>query len=57
MISFKYFSEIKLPLPSIPEQTKTANFLAAIDEKINHCKGQIEKAEIWKKGLLQQLFV
>jgi type I restriction enzyme S subunit len=57
MISFKYFSEIKLPLPSIPEQTKIANFLVAIDEKINHCQAQIEKATIWKKGLLQQLFV
>jgi type I restriction enzyme S subunit len=28
----------------------------AIDEKINQCQTQIEKTEVWKKGLLQQLF-
>jgi type I restriction enzyme S subunit len=43
--------------PCLEEQIKIANFLAAIDEKINHCQGQIKKAGIWKKGLLQQLFV
>jgi type I restriction enzyme S subunit len=46
-----------IQIPSLPEQTKIANFLTAIDEKINHCQAQIEKATIWKKGLLQQLFV
>jgi type I restriction enzyme S subunit len=56
MISFKYFSDIKLPLPSLEEQTKIANFLSAIDDKINHCGVQIEKMEVWKKGLLQQMF-
>lgn len=39
------------------EQTKIANFLSAIDDKINHCGIQIEKMEAWKKGLLQQMFV
>jgi type I restriction enzyme S subunit len=42
---------------SIEEQTKIANFLSAIDEKISQCQKQIEKTEVWKKGLLQQLFV
>jgi type I restriction enzyme S subunit len=42
---------------SIPEQTKIANFLSAIDVKINHTQKQIEKAEVWKKGLMQQIFV
>ncbi|MGI6339374.1 MAG: restriction endonuclease subunit S [Bacteroidales bacterium] len=42
---------------SIPEQTKIANFLSAIDVKINHTQKQIEKAEVWKKGLMQQMFV
>ncbi len=41
----------------IDEQTKIANFLSAIDYKINHCGVQIEKTEVWKKGLLQQMFV
>jgi type I restriction enzyme S subunit len=48
--------QIKLPI-SKEEQQKIGSFLLAIDEKINHCQGQIEKAGIWKKGLLQQLFV
>jgi type I restriction enzyme S subunit len=50
-------STIKIKIPSLKEQAKIANFLSAIDEKINHCQGQIEKTQVWKKGLLQQLFV
>lgn len=42
--------------PSLQEQTKIANFLTAIDEKINHTDKQIEQTEQYKKGLLQQLF-
>jgi type I restriction enzyme S subunit len=57
MISFKYFSDIKLPFPCIEEQTKIADFISAVDDKINHCQSQIEKTEVWKKGLLQQMFV
>ena len=50
-------SEMELHLPVIPEQTRIANFLLAIDDKISHCSMQIEKMEGWKKGLLQQMFV
>ncbi|MBN2597699.1 MAG: restriction endonuclease subunit S, partial [Marinifilaceae bacterium] len=57
MISYKYFSEIKIDVPILPEQTKIANFLSAIDDKINHTQKQIEKVEVWKKGLMQQMFV
>ena len=51
------FEKMPIKLPSLQEQTKIANFLSAIDEKINHCQGQIEKTAVWKKGLLQQMFV
>jgi type I restriction enzyme S subunit len=50
-------SIIKLMIPSYDEQTKIANFLSAIDEKINLCTTQIEKTEQYKKGLLQKMFV
>lgn len=49
--------DIEINCPSLPEQTKIANFLSAIDDKISHCGVQIEKMEGWKKGLLQQMFV
>lgn len=55
-----YYSHIKdmeIHLLSLSEQTKIANFLSAIDDKINHCREQITNTEVWKKGLLQQMFV
>ncbi|MDM1021760.1 restriction endonuclease subunit S [Acinetobacter sp. VNK23] len=49
----------KVPVinPCIEEQTKIANFLSAIDQKIEVVAQQIEHAKTWKKGLLQQMFV
>ena len=54
---YTMLSEAYLQIPTLPEQTKIANFLSSIDEKINHTKTQIEKMQEWKKGLLQQMFV
>ncbi|MBF2707206.1 restriction endonuclease subunit S [Flavobacterium soyangense] len=47
----------EIQIPCLEEQTKIASFLSTIDEKINHCKAQITNTEVWKRGLLQQLFV
>ena len=44
-------------VPCIEEQTTIANFLSAIDQKIEVVTQQIEQAKTWKKGLLQQMFV
>lgn len=51
------FSAIKISLPSLEEQTQIANFLSAIDVKIEKLSEQIEATENYKKGLLQQMFV
>lgn len=48
---------VELELPCLEEQTKIANFLSAIDQKIEKVAQQIEETKQWKKGLLQQMFV
>ena len=56
-LSSNRLAEISVKLPCINEQTKIANFLSAIDEKISLSNTQIAKTEKYKKGLLQQMFV
>lgn len=56
-IYFKDYSKEKIRIPSFDEQQKIANFLSAIDTKIESVATQIEKTQTFKKGLLQQMFV
>jgi type I restriction enzyme S subunit len=51
------FETMPINLPSLPDQTKIANFLSSIDEKINRTETQIQQTQAWKKGLLQNMFV
>ena len=56
-ISKTNLGKVELKVPSLEEQTKIANFLSAIDQKIEVVVQQIEQAKQWKKGLLQQMFI
>jgi type I restriction enzyme, S subunit len=46
-----------ISIPNDPEQQKIADFLSAIDDKITKVEGKLIKAQTFKKGLLQQMFV
>ena len=46
----------ELKIPSFDEQIKISNFLSSIDEKIKSVQMQIDKANIWKTGLMQKMF-
>lgn len=48
---------ITVQIPSLPEQTKIANFLTALDDKINQNIAKMNAVKQYKQGLLQQMFV
>ena len=55
-----YASQLKtmdLDIPEKQEQQKIARFLTECDDKINAVDAQIQSAQQWKQGLLQQMFV
>lgn len=57
-IYIKDIKTIELSIPSsLSEQTKIANFLSSIDQKIDQVAAQLDAAKQYKRGLLQQMFV
>ena len=51
------YQDLKIPFPSFEEQTKIANFLSSIDNKIEQVGKQLDESKQFKKALLQQMFV
>jgi type I restriction enzyme S subunit len=56
-ISKTNFFTLQIPVPYSKEQSKIANFLTAIDDKIEKVAELVEASEKYKKGLLQRMFV
>jgi type I restriction enzyme S subunit len=56
-LKYPQLAKIKVIVPCYLEQTKIANFLTALDEKIALVEKQLHGTKQYKKGLLQQLFV
>lgn len=56
MISYKQFSDLRLPYPNIAEQQKIADCLTSLDELIFAHQQKLDALKNHKKGLQQQLF-
>jgi type I restriction enzyme, S subunit len=56
-LSAEIIKSLNIPYPSQKEQTKIANFLTAIDDKISNAQAQLAAVKQYKQGLLQQMFV
>ncbi len=56
-LNLQIIKSINIFLPTLKEQTKIASFLTAIDDKITHTQTQLDAVKLYKKGLLQQMFV
>jgi len=52
----EFFKDIKLNIPTKPEQQKIAAFLTAVDTKIEQLSKKQELLGEYKKGLMQQIF-
>lgn len=56
-ITKETLSKFVISVPELQEQEKIAEFLGAIDKRINHTTDELTQTKTWKKGLLQQMFV
>ena len=54
---YSYLEDIPIGQPHIAEQRKIADFLSALDRKIDLVAQELTFARSFKAGLLQQMFV
>jgi len=52
----KQLEKVLMPTPTLPEQTKIANFLVLCDKKIEKQSEKVAALEEYKKGLMQKIF-
>lgn len=56
-LSYTKFSKLHMVVPENEEQQKIADFLSSLDEKIILEQAKLEQAKLFKKALLQRMFV
>lgn len=49
--------KLAIEIPCIEEQTQIATFLCTIDERMDKEEKKLEELKVWKKGLLQKMFI
>ena len=55
-IGTKEFMDMPVPYPSFAEQRKIADCLSSFDDTIKHYEDKILELDLYRKGLMQQLF-
>jgi type I restriction enzyme S subunit len=55
-LNLQQIGNYRLSIPTLPEQTKIAEFLTAIDKRIELLTAKKEKLTLYKKGVMQKIF-
>lgn len=56
-LNLQIIRALTVPLPSISEQQKIAAFFSSLENKVNLVHQQLENTKLFKRGLLQHMFV
>lgn len=56
-LNLKIVKDCNIPVPTLPEQQKIADFLTAVDKQIEVEEKRLKTMKTIKKGLLQQMFI